>query len=308
VIGTIVVVTYNSADCIGDCLQSLTGAQRSWDIVVVDNASRDDTREIISARFPWARLLAQPANLGLAPAYNLGAAAAKAPLILFLNSDTIVQDGALDRMVAALESTGAAAVVPRLNWPDGRYQRESAERRTPGFSYLALECLLLHRVIWWGGRRGDADTSFDPSLPQFVEQPISAALLVRAALFRELGGFDGRFVPIWFDDTDFCKRLDEAGARIWYVPDAVVVHLRQHSLPLFTATQVRAIWNANLLRYARKHFTDFQSSMLRGAAVVGTVMRGLVQLANPRRFTAGLGHFLLALRMIRYSDESRWYE
>lgn len=306
-IGTIVVVTYNSADCIGECIESLSSARARWDVVVVDNASRDETLEIIRSRFPWVRLLAQSVNLGLAPAYNLGAAASTAPLILFLNSDTVAQEGALDRLVSAIESTGAAAVVPRLNGPDGQYQQQSAERLTPTFTYLVLESLLLHRVIWRGGRRGDARTDFDPSAAQPVEQPISAAFLIRSSVFRDVGRFDERFVPIWFDDTDFCKRLGESGHVIRYVPDAVIVHLRQHSLPLLTTTGVRAIWNANLIRYARKHFSPLQAAILRVVAIAGTVIRGAIQLASLSRAAAGLGHFRLATRMIRHSDESRWY-
>src|SRR4051794_28366104 len=129
--GAIVIVTYNSGRHIRACLASLVNEQESWEVIVIDNGSKDDTRGIVTREFPWARLIDAGSNIGFSAASNMGARSSDAPLLLFLNPDTIVSAGALDRLVAAIEESGAAVVAPRLNGVDGEYQVEAAELKLP---------------------------------------------------------------------------------------------------------------------------------------------------------------------------------
>lgn len=136
---------------------------------------------------------------------------------------------------------------------------------------------------------------------------MAAAVMIRRDVYAAIGGFDERFHPIWFEDVDLCKRLIDAGYEIWYDPSAAITHVGQHTLTMYNLTAVMAMWNANMIRYARKHFPRW-AGFLRVVAMVGTVLRAFVRGLQPRFTRAALGHLRLAWRMARYSDESRWYD
>lgn len=304
-VGSIVIVTYNCRDYIRECLSSLTACRERWEVIVVDNGSSDGTLTTVRSGFPWVHLVDSGANIGFAAACNAGAAVATTPWVFFLNPDTIVTDGALDTLIESATLLGATVMAPRLNGGDGRYQAESAELRLPTFRQLLSESFLLHRLLPRAmGASSTTLPGFDPTKRRLVEYPIGAALLVRRDVFAAQGGFDERFHPIWFEDIDLCRRLGEAGHAIWYEPSALIVHVRQHTLGLFTTTAVRAMFNANQIRYARKHYAPWQAGVLRGATAAGTMLRAVLRIPHPR---VALGHLRLAWRMIRHSDELRWY-
>jgi N-acetylglucosaminyl-diphospho-decaprenol L-rhamnosyltransferase len=306
--GAVVIVTYNCAGYIRGCLASLRRVADQWEVITVDNGSRDDTVQVIASEFPWATLIATGANRGFSAANNTGAASATAPWILFLNPDTIVTPGALDRLVAAAAEDKASVIAPRLNEVDGRYQPGSADDRMPTFLSLVLSALLPPAVRPTRlTRQGTGPGGFDPSKPQRIARPMAAAVMIRRDLFQSIGGFDERFHPIWFEDVDLSKRLLEAGYEIWYEPSAVITHVGQHTLTMYNLTAVLAMWNANMIRYARKHMPR-QAGILRVIAAFGMLLRALVRAADPRFIRATPGHVRLAWQMIRHSDESRWYD
>jgi len=308
-IGAVVIVTYNSAGYVRGCLNSLRGSADRWEVIVIDNDSRDDTVAVIAAEFPWVRLVATGANRGFSAGNNAGAALATASWIVFLNPDTIVAAVALDIMVASAERHAAPAIAPRLVGADGRYQAGSADDRMPTFLALSLNALLppVLRPARLS-RRGTGSGGFDPDRAQTVQRPMAAAMMIRRDVFEAVGGFDERFRPVWFEDVDRCKQLLERGYEIWYEPAAVITHVGQHTLTMFNSTAVMAMWNANLIRYARKHMPAWQATALRAFAAVGMVLRALVRAIDPRFMRAVPGHLRLAWLMVRYYDESRWYE
>lgn len=305
--GAVAIVTYNAAAHIRECLASLEPFRATWQVAVADNGSTDGTIEIIRREFPWVRLVEVGANVGCSAGCNRAAAATDAPWVLFLNPDTIVPAGSLDRLLPLVESAGAVVAAPRVNGVDGEYQPRSADRLLPTFRTLFLESILAHhllpRRVWF---RMTQIRGFDPRTTRRVEQPISAALLVRRDVLDGLGGFDERFRPIWFDDVDLCRRIIDAGHEILYVAEVSITHIGQHTLPFFSSTVVLSRWNANMLRYARKHFPPWQAGLLRGGAIAGAIMRGLLRGLHPRSRKAAPGHFALAARMTRSADESRW--
>jgi GT2 family glycosyltransferase len=189
---------------------------------------------------------------------------------------------------------------------DGEYQVEGAELRLPSFAYMSLEAGLVHR-LWPRTRRNAVLSGFDPTKPRLLERPSTAAFLMRRDVFEKLGGFDERFRPAWFEDIDLCKRIIDGGGTIHYVPDAVITHVGRSTIPLFSTISVLAMWDANRLRYTRKHFSPWQAAVMRGLTIFGTLLRGAVRAVNPRTAKSLPGHLRLAWRMARYSDESKWY-
>src|SRR4051812_44440648 len=210
-VGSVVIVTYNCASFIRECLDSLRGWADRWEVVVADNGSSDDTLGVIATEFPWVKTVALGANIGFSFANNRGAAVTTAPWLLFLNPDTIVTAGALDALMESATKHDDAVMVPRLNNRDGTYQIGSAGDRFPTFKSLVLKAILPPSLRPASIRtRGIGPGGFDPTRRQTVDVPAGAAILIRRDVFERVGGWDDRFKPVWFEDYDLCKRLIEA--------------------------------------------------------------------------------------------------
>ncbi|MDQ6705828.1 MAG: glycosyltransferase family 2 protein, partial [Acidobacteriota bacterium] len=211
----IVIVTFDSQADIGACLDSVEPARA--EIVVVDNASRDGTRDEVLRR--QVRLIANKSNRGFAAAVNQGIENLTAPFILLLNPDAVLLAG-LDHLRTACELPKIGAAGGRLVNPDGSPQTGFMVRRLPTPAALCFEALLINRLwprnpVNWRYRC----FNLNPEEPAEVEQPAGAFLMIRRDVWRELGGFDEDFSPLWFEDVDFCKRARNAVYGIRYVPD-----------------------------------------------------------------------------------------
>jgi GT2 family glycosyltransferase len=247
----IVIVTYNSAAHIGACLEAARGADAP--VVVVDNASSDETREIVQAH-TGVRMIANTRNLGFAAAINQGVRALDAEFVLALNPDARLETG-IKPLVEACRAPGVAAAAGLLVSPDGQAQAGFTVRRLPTAATLIFETLGLNR-LWPGNpvNRRYRMAGFDHAAAADVEQPAGALLLFRRDAWERLGGFDEQFRPAWFEDVDFCLRLRQAGLCIRYVPAVRAVHAGGHSVGQLPRREARAAWFGNLRRYSRKHF------------------------------------------------------
>ena len=267
----IVVVTHNSEAVVGACLEAAlaTGAE----LVVVDNASEDKTQLEVLRR-PAARLISNPWNRGFAAAANQGIEAVERPCVLLLNPDAVLEAGAETLAAACDEHTAAAG--GKLLGEDGRPQAGFAVRRLPTPLMLLGEVLGLNR-IWPGNpvNRRYRCHDLDLDRPAQVEQPAGAFLMVRRAAWRELGGFDESFRPLWFEDVDFCQRARAAGYRIRYVPEAVARHRGGHSADQLPWDRRQLYWYDSLLRYSGKHFSPAAHRVMCLAVVLRSALRAL---------------------------------
>ena len=217
------------------------------ELIVVDNASTDGTAAAVAALAPDARVLVQASNGGFARGNNAGLAAARGRYLLLLNSDTEVQPGALAALVAFMDAhPEAGACGPMLLNPDGSLQPSG--RDLPTVLSLFLDMTRLHR-LW--RRNLYAQAGRDYSETAAVGELSAAALLVRRAVYEQVGGLDPAFFA-YYEDVDWCKRIGAAGWRIYYVPAAQVMHhwqgtSRQVSELAYAAGQDSARY------YFRKH-------------------------------------------------------
>ena len=193
------------------------------EIVVVDNASGDSIGQRLAAEVPAASLLVETENRGYGAACNRGARETSRPLLLFLNSDAVVQSGAVASLVAAIDSDPrAAAVGPRLENPDGTEQPSIL--RLPTLWRIFCESSGLAYLS--GGRgpfRGHSATRESHSTAREVEAVKGAALLVRRSAFELAGGFDETFF-LYAEETDLMARWRRLGWRLLFEPSARVVH------------------------------------------------------------------------------------
>jgi GT2 family glycosyltransferase len=216
---SVVVVTWNAADHVERCLESVRGHAT----IVVDNGSTDGTVALVRERFPDVRVIEQE-NKGMGGGNNTGLLAATGRYVLLLNSDAWVVGDGIQRLAAFADAHPRAAVVgPRLQNPDGSLQR--SVRGDPTLWRLATEYLFLRKL----GPQTDAFNAFygggfpyDRSL--LVESLYGAALLVRREAVEEVGLFDEDFF-MFSEETDWLYRFRRAGWEVWFTPDAEVVHL-----------------------------------------------------------------------------------
>jgi N-acetylglucosaminyl-diphospho-decaprenol L-rhamnosyltransferase len=279
-----IVVTYNSAETIGGCLEAL--AQEDCEIVVVDNASQDETVRRVEEFVAWheLRLLANDRNLGFAAAVNQGARAATGDVLLLLNPDAIAEPGAVKALLTCMESARAAAAGGALLGRTGEIERGFAFRRLPTLATLLCEAMLVNQ-LWPRNpvNRRHRCLDADYSQQQVVEQPAGACLAIARASSTEIGGFDEQFFPVWFEDVDVCKRLLEHGGKILYCPTARFRHSGAHSVSQLSFREQQVFWYTNMLRYARKHFTYGQVQMLRTGIIAGMLLRSLAAIFGARK-------------------------
>jgi N-acetylglucosaminyl-diphospho-decaprenol L-rhamnosyltransferase len=283
----IVIVTHNSAAEIGPCLRAAlsTGAE----VVVVDNSSTDATTDEV--RRIGGRLIANSTNRGFAAAVNQGFIVLKCTYVLLLNPDAVLISD-LNPLREACDLPAAAGAGGLLLDPEGRPQVGFMARQLPTPAALGLEALLLNRICPNNPvNRRYRGLNLDYRSRIEVEQPAGAFVMIRREVWRELGGFDENFHPLWFEDVDFCRRAADRGYRFYFEPQAVAKHTGAHSIGSLSLEMRRFYWYRGLLKYSAKHFRPRAFRGVCLAVVSGSVLRGMAQAVRERRFqsTAGYG-------------------
>lgn len=214
---SIVIVTYNSRGTIGRALDAARPAVDAGraEVIVVDNVSRDGTREHVRGAYPWVTLVESPGNVGYGRGCNQGLARASGRHILFQNPDAEVGLEALTRLARLLDETPRAGLVgPCILGPGGHLQ--PCGRLTTPWNILADTAgIPLARSNRRAIHPGEA-----PFRTDWLGGP---ALMGRTTLLREIGGFDPRFF-LYFDETDLCKRIGDLGHELWACGEAVTRH------------------------------------------------------------------------------------
>jgi len=222
---SVVIVSYNSARVIRACLESLAAeaAAGVLEVIVVDNASADDTVETVKREFPWVTVVAGRENLGYSKGVNAGIRRARGRYLFILNPDTVVRRGAIHQLLDFAEKTpGAGVVGPRLVFHDGTVQLSC--RRFYTFTVLLLRRTPLGR-IFKGARpvRDHLMLDFDHASTREVDWVLGAAMFVRRDAIESVGMMDERFF-LYFEDVDWCYRMKQKGLKVYYLADAVIEH------------------------------------------------------------------------------------
>ena len=241
-------MTFNSEAVILPCLESLAKMAPNVTPIVVDNASSDQTVELVRER-AHVRLIANRENRGFAAAVNQGITACEADYLLLLNPDAHLLT-AVDALVDASEKFGLAGG----KLVDGAGTGLTI-RRLPTPASLICELFGINRL--WASNPVNRRYRYqdrDLDQPGPVEQPAGAFLMTRRDVWRTLGGFDESFHPVWFEDVDYCKRALDAGYRIEYVPSVQAAHSGGHSVNKIPHRCRALYWCVSLTRYAAKHF------------------------------------------------------
>lgn len=248
----IVIVSFNAREDLRACLTSLASApsRHACAVVVVDNASRDGSPEVVPEALPSAALIRLPENVGFAAANNVAIRQTTGELILLLNSDTIVPPGALDLLVDVLVARpDAAAAGPRLVDTNGRPELSHGRMLSP---LNELRQKVLGRL--WDGAGPVARWLADhlTGRERRVDWVSGACLLVRRADAEAVHLLDERYF-MYAEDVDFCAALRARGRTIVFTPATTVVHKRGRSRQAAPEATRRAYRRSQLAFYAKHH-------------------------------------------------------
>lgn len=241
----VVFVSHDTRELLLDALVSVRGAR---EIVVVDNASTDNTVAVVRRAFPEAKVIESPVNEGYGAAANRGIAACSSPFVLLLNSDTVKRPGALRALADHLERHPRAGIVgPRLENPDGTLQRSC-------FAFLGTLRLAIDKTAL-GRRLGNRHDR-----PRTTPWVLGAALAIRREAFEAVGGFDPSFF-MYGEEVDLCYRMWKAGWEVHYTPAATVEHLGGASASAARRDmEVRRVDSAR--RFYRRHYPPPRAALL----------------------------------------------
>jgi len=279
-VGSVIVVTHNSANCIEACLSSLLPA-KTWRIVLVDNASTDKTVYKARRLAPELSIQVNRQNVGFGAAVNQGCRIADGNVFLILNPDIAAQPHSLDKLLEAVSADGVGAAGGLLAESSGQAQVGFTLRRFPTLASALAEVMLLNR-LWPNNsiNRKYRCLDLDHSKVQEVEQPAGACLAIMKEAWKDVGGFDESFFPVWFEDVDFCRRLHDRGWKIVFCPEAAFAHIGGHSVRQLNFRDRQTFWYRNLLRYFAKHHPYWQLVVLRMGVVAGLLLRSLLSLVR----------------------------
>jgi N-acetylglucosaminyl-diphospho-decaprenol L-rhamnosyltransferase len=267
---SLVVVTWNSRDVLPALLDSLVADPPAvpWEAIVVDNGSTDETVGAARAHPAGPRVIANPANRGLAAANNQGIAAAAGEFLIIANPDTEVTAGAID---ALLEAAGrrprAAMIVPRLRYPDGRPQTSAGDLPTLATALLGRQGQALgrgrSRGFWWDDWEHDCEVEIGRGHESFY--------LVRTEALADIGLQDEGFALDW-EGVDWAARAHEAGWQVWFTPEASIVHASGSSI-----RQVPMRWIVGSHRGMYRYFAKRSSRLLHPLLALVVAARGAVK-------------------------------
>jgi N-acetylglucosaminyl-diphospho-decaprenol L-rhamnosyltransferase len=273
----VVIVTYNSAEVIERCLDSCAHLVA----VVVDNASQDNTVELVRRRSS-VKLIANPSNRGFAGAANQGVAALDTEMILLLNPDVQLETP-VDSLAEACSRESFGLATGKLLDSGGKVQTGFTVRRFPTPVTLIFEVLGINRLLPWNpSNRRYRYLDLDLTKPAEVEQPPGAFLMFRREVWQRLGGFDTQFDPLWFEDVDFVKRARSEGFKIQYLPEVRARHRGGHSIAGMEWGCREVCWYVSLLRYASKHFRPYAYRGVSAAVVLGSLFRAMIGMIRRR--------------------------
>lgn len=266
---SIVIVNYNTEKLLDECIQSIKRETNiTFEIIVVDNASTDTSPNMVRTKHPDVQLIENSENVGFARANNQGFALARGRYFFMLNPDTIILDGAIDRLFQFMERYPDVSICGPRNI-DGQgaliYNCDHFPSLWNTFCEYSNLCNRYPSIsIFRRARMRD----WDYSKPREVDKIMGATLFFRAGLYQELGGLDPNYF-MYFEETDFCYRARQAGKKVIFLPHITILHYGGKSAENQSQEQVlhRTI-SAHFFRsqyyFYKKHYGLLRMMAIRG--------------------------------------------
>lgn len=272
---SVIVVNWNTRDLLRDCLKSVYEhtSQLEFEIIVVDNASTDDSCEMVHGLFPQIILIANDTNKGYAAALNQGMRVAQGRYFLILNSDTLICNATIEKTIGYADDHPEAAVIGCQVWED-----EETIQMTcfsfPGLLNLVLSVFGFSRffkynrffgrewMLWW---RRDEERQVDVVSGMYM--------LVNKQAIEQVGLMSEDYF-LYFEETDWCYRFAQAGWKSLFWPGAKIMHMHggSHSTRQAELAMFIQLHKSNLI-YLKKHKSRFQYAAGRLLLLVSVSLR-----------------------------------
>ena len=291
---SVVILNWNARPFLVACLDSII--RQHWrhqiEIIVVDNDSQyDDSVAVVRRDYPNVTLIESGGNIGFSAGNNLGYKRARGRYVLFLNPDTIVENGALDVLCDWMDAhSSVGACGPRMTFPDGELQ--ASARGFPSFGAGLFRNSFLGR-LWpdnpWS--RGYLQTSSDPTRERAVDWLSGSAILARREALQNIDLGRGPWDEDYFmycEDIDLCYRLMQRNWPRFYVPAATIQHHIGKSSDLAQGRSIRRHHVAMWLFY-RKHYMKGKGALLAPVAAAGIGARATLATLKLMRGYARIG-------------------
>lgn len=279
---SIIIVNYKTPELTVAAIASVMGSDTryTYEIIVIDNASADQSVEQIRQQFPDVILLANESNVGFAKANNQGFRLAQGRYVLLLNSDTVVQEDTLEVMLNFMEdSPHVGAAGCKVVLPDGRLDK-ACRRGFPTPSASFYYAFGISKLFPRQPRYNQYQLSYlDPDQDYPVDCLVGAFMMVRREVIEQVGGLDEDFF-MYGEDIDWCYRIKQAGWQIYYYPHTRIIHYKGASSRR-RPTRIIYEFHRAMILFHRKHYQSQYSFLVNGLVYTGVIIKlGISLLLN----------------------------
>jgi GT2 family glycosyltransferase/SAM-dependent methyltransferase len=250
---SLIIPLYAHAELTRACLQSIRDntSHAGYEVILVDDTADAATKRLLEG-VSGARVIHNEKNLGYLRSINRGAGVARGRWLVLFNNDTEVTRNWLQAMLSCAESAEDVGIVtPKFVYPDGSLNEAGG-------------------IVWRDGTgvnygRGDVASHFQYEYRRETDYGSAAALMVSAELWQETGGFDERYLPMYYEDTDLCFEAREHGLRVLYEPEAVIVHIEGATAGNDAESGYKRYQERNRSKFVAKWRRQLESEHLRPA-------------------------------------------
>lgn len=269
---TIAIAHRDNADVLVQCLKSIyeAGLECRFEVIVVDNASKDHSREVVEELFPDVRLIVNTVPKGYGASNNQAFEQSRGEYFFVINNDTLFREGCLDAMLRVIRSNERIGCLGcRLLNPDGSLQPSCSSQ--PTLVADVFEDLIPVKLAAKSSRFRSRMYHWDHDEERAVDVVLGACMLFRREVFEAIDGFDEQFY-LFREEVDICRRVVQTGYLVWFTPSAEIVHLMSHTVKGLPAEGQMEMARSRLIYY-RKHHGRWQVMVLRVSRFAGCALR-----------------------------------
>ncbi|MHA1855125.1 MAG: glycosyltransferase family 2 protein [Promethearchaeota archaeon] len=305
---SIIIVSYNTRELLINCIRSIYQNTKKLDfeIIVIDNHSNDGSQKAIRKYFENVILISNSKNRGFARANNQGIEISKGKYVLLLNSDTLVINNALKKLVNFLERNSDAGIVgPKVLNEDRSIQTSFGKFPTIK-SEMARSLLLESRIQQ---KNFSSDKRLKEKIPFEVDWVSGCCLLIRRKVYDQIGGMDEKFF-LFNEEVDWCLRASKQGWKTYYHPDAKIIHFGSRSVVKNYYAFIASRYESRLI-FVQKHFNMQRQLLFRIVVIMALTIRIILtpvfkfsgKKEQKDRFRAYKNALLLHLGIIKFAVE-----
>lgn len=275
---SVIVLSYNTRDITDECLSrlkfSVVRCQKKMknlvEVIAVDNASEDGSVEMIESKHAWVNLIKSKVNTGYSRGNNIGIKKAKSPIILLLNSDVFLEEDSLAKALEYMRNPNCDVLGPKLIFGDGSFQPSAGNLPTTLNTIFWILGVSLIPVV------RQFTNPFHPNYKSFFASvyPVGwvagAFFMVRKAVLDKVGGLDEK-IFMYLEEVELCKRISDAGFKIWYVPTIKVTHL--HGASSKFDPQMAFVRELKGLRYYFQKYYGWVYPAVKLFLILGLILR-----------------------------------